>query len=76
RQIVESHAHFVGRARLFEFECHDDILVVRGCVPTYYLKQVLQTALKDLAGVRRIDNRVEVYANDVDFERQVPQPSR
>jgi hypothetical protein len=38
------------------------MLVVRGSVPTYYLKQLVQTALKGLEGVRRIENQVEVVA--------------
>jgi hypothetical protein len=43
-----------------EFEHQDDVLVVRGRVPTFYLKQLLQTLLKRLNGTPRIDNRVEV----------------
>jgi hypothetical protein len=38
------------------------VLVIRGRVPTFYLKQLLQDALKEIEGVRRLDNRVEVVA--------------
>jgi hypothetical protein len=62
RDLVASHPHFFGRAEIFEFECSENVLVVRGRVPTFYLKQLLQDALKKLDGVRRVDNRVDVLA--------------
>ena len=43
-------------------QCSKNVLVIRGRVPTFYLKQLLQDALKQVDGVRRIDNRVEVVA--------------
>jgi hypothetical protein len=60
RDLVAFHSHFYGRADNFEFEYEGNVLVVRGRVPTYYLKQLLQDALKKLEGVRRVDNRVDV----------------
>lgn len=71
RAIIESHSHFVGRGRLFDFDCCDDVLVVRGTVPTYYLKQMLQHALRGLDGVRRVDNQVSVAAYDGLFAPEV-----
>jgi hypothetical protein len=59
-EIVASHCPFHGRAREFEFERHGDVLTIRGCVPSFYLKQVLQGLLKNLEGVERIDNQVDV----------------
>ncbi len=59
-------------AHLFDFECNNGVLVVRGCVPTFYLKQVLQTLLKGLEGVRRIDNQVQVDASEGVFEPTGP----
>ena len=61
-EIVASHHCFHGRAREFEFERNGDVLTVRGCVPSFYLKQVLQGLLKNLEGVQRIDNRVAVVS--------------
>lgn len=63
RALVESQLHLANRAKTFDFSLHDDVLIVRGTVPTYYLKQVLQHALKNLEGVRWIDNQVTVAAN-------------
>ena len=62
--LVDAHSHFVGRARRFEFQFCEDVLVVRGCVPSFYLKQILQCALKGLEGVRLIDNQVSVISSD------------
>jgi hypothetical protein len=62
RSILAQHSHFHGRVDNFEFVVVDCILVVRGCVPSFYLKQVLQTLLQDMAGIRRIDNRVDVIS--------------
>jgi hypothetical protein len=61
RDMLSQHAHFRGRTDKFEFECHGGVLVVHGSVPTFYLKQLLQDALKHMDGIQ-IDNRVDVVA--------------
>jgi hypothetical protein len=43
-------------------EWQDDVLIIRGSLPTFYLKQLLQTALLQVDGVTRIDNRVDVVS--------------
>ncbi len=62
RDVLAKHAHFRGRADMFVFECSENVLVIRGCVPTFYLKQLLQTALTQVEGVERVDNCVDVFA--------------
>ncbi|MBM4001390.1 MAG: hypothetical protein FJ297_17960 [Planctomycetes bacterium] len=46
-------------------EFHEGKLTLRGRVATYYLKQVAQSALRELvdghAAIARIDNQIEVY---------------
>ena len=57
-RLAETHY-----ARLFQqitVHYSDGVLTLRGRLPSFYLKQVLQTLLLDLEGVTRIDNRVEV----------------
>jgi hypothetical protein len=61
--LVDSHCHFHRRAGRFEFQCEEDILIVRGNVPTFYLKQLLQCVLRDVEGVRAIDNQVMVISS-------------
>jgi hypothetical protein len=38
----------------------EGVLTLNGDVPTFYMKQVLQTVLRDIEDVRQIDNRVRV----------------
>jgi hypothetical protein len=61
--LVDSHCHFRRRAGRFEFQCDEDVLIVRGIVPTFYLKQLLQCVLRDVEGVRAVDNQVIVVSS-------------
>ena len=38
------------------------VLVLRGCLPSYYLKQIAQEAVAQVAGVRGVRNEIEVVA--------------
>ena len=60
RELLGQHAQFRGRLGLFVFEVQAGVLIIHGLVPSYYLKQLLQTALRELRGVTRIVNRVDV----------------
>jgi BON domain-containing protein len=51
---------FYFKSITFQFE--DGRLIVRGRVPTFYLKQMLQVLLKNLDGVKQIDNQVDVVS--------------
>jgi hypothetical protein len=62
--IVDTHQHFYRRASRFVIRCDEGILMVRGSVPSFYLKQVLQNALQDLPGIRAVDNRVTVVSGE------------
>jgi hypothetical protein len=61
---INNHSQFRGRAKNFEVEYRDHVLTLRGAVPSFYLKQVLQTAVGDLEGVRLVDNNVQVIPSD------------
>jgi osmotically-inducible protein OsmY len=41
-------------------EAREGALVLRGCLPSYYLKQMAQTAVAQVQGARRIVNEIEV----------------
>jgi hypothetical protein len=62
RSLVESNPCFFPRASHFEFELAGDVLVVRGLLPSFHLKQLLQNVLAKLDGVVRVDNRVSVVS--------------
>ncbi len=40
----------------------DGVLTLRGKLPTFYLKQVLQSWLRDVEGVEQINNQVDVVS--------------
>jgi hypothetical protein len=61
--LLSQHSHFRGRADIFSFEYCNGVLIVRGRVPTFYLKQLLQAALKDIEEVAWIDNQVDVVSS-------------
>ncbi len=42
------------------FEVHEDGLVLRGVVRSYYQKQLAQESLKSISGIPRIHNEIEV----------------
>ena len=60
RRTLEESELFRGRSKLIRIEEQDGRLVLEGRLPTYYLKQMLQTVLRDVDGVERIDNHVSV----------------
>ena len=62
RGKLSRSCHFTRHWREIDCDYREGILTLRGCVPTFYLKQVLQSILKDLPGVRRVDNRVDVVS--------------
>jgi len=41
-------------------ECRDDVLILRGCLPTYYLKQVAQSVAVQVEGVLQVVNEIQV----------------
>jgi len=54
--------HFTRHWREIACDYEERVLTLRGSVPSFYLKQVLQSILKDIPGVDRIDNRVDVVS--------------
>jgi osmotically-inducible protein OsmY len=51
-----------GYAPLRCVQCtvEDGLVILEGALPSYYLKQCAQSAVLQIPGVRRIDNRIEV----------------
>ena len=59
-QCLVDSCHFQHRTQLLRLENRDGCLIIEGRLPSFYLKQVLQTLLRDVDGVVQIDNRVDV----------------
>jgi len=60
RRSVTENCSYCYYFRRVSFRFHDSVLVVEGQVPSFYLKQVLQTLLAGVDGIDEIDNRVDV----------------
>ncbi len=60
RQLLEQHPHFRGRTSLLTIESFGGSIVLSVHLPSYYLKQLLQEAVKGSFDVTKIDNHVEV----------------
>ena len=61
-QALSDHVHFVARSRSLKFTYLPELKTLRidGCLPTYYLKQIVQETLRELPEVEEIDNRISV----------------
>ena len=66
RLRAEAHSRLCrsGYHELHFVSCnfHEGVLTLRGRVSSFYLKQVAQTAIRDLDGVGEVNNRLEVVA--------------
>ena len=49
-----------GDLRRLRCECHDGIISIRGRLPSFFLKQMAQTLVSQLTGVRRVNNQIKV----------------
>ena len=61
RRRLDEHQLFRGRSGTVRIEVAEGVLVLTGRLPSFYLKQALQTDLKHVPGIRQIENRVEVF---------------
>ena len=64
RTELDRHCHFRGRVDGFEFRSRDRVLTVRGRVPSFYLRRLLEKVLLRVDGVQSIDNQVDVVCCD------------
>ena len=61
RRELDLDPVFRGRSDQIRVDNQDGELTLRGRLPSYYLKSVLQTKLRDIAGINKIDNQVQVF---------------
>ena len=62
-QWVADHCPYQYYFKNVDYRFDDGVLTLRGRVPTFYLKQILQAVLGQLPHVERIENRVEVVSS-------------
>ena len=58
RQRLSRSCHW--QIRLVTCRYHEGVLLLYGRLPSYYLKQLAQEAVRNLEGVEEIINRIEV----------------
>ena len=64
RQHLEHHPHFRGRVNDVFIEHKGRTLYLTGRVPTFYLKQLVQEAVRHVPGVQRVRNLIDVISAD------------
>ena len=64
-ESVESRLRRSGHLALRDIgcACREGVVTLRGCLPTYYLKQIAQHVVAEIEGVRGIINQIEVLAS-------------
>jgi osmotically-inducible protein OsmY len=62
--IAEARLRRSGYCELHNVSCRffEGVLTLRGCVPSWYLKQVAQSLVLSIEGVQELNNRLEVVA--------------
>jgi hypothetical protein len=64
RHLIESvisRSSFLS-GRNLRFEVHEDAVVLRGVVRSYYQKQLAQESLRNIEGLAKINNEIEVVS--------------
>ncbi len=60
RYCLENHPHFRGRVNEVAIEHDGRTLVLSGRLPTFYLKQLVQEAVRHVPGVQHVRNSIDV----------------
>jgi hypothetical protein len=63
RQYLESHPHFRGRCGGVCIAQEGRNLFLTGRLPTFYLKQLVQEAVRHVPGVQSIYNHIDVVSS-------------
>lgn len=60
RRYLESHPHFRGRTSGVSIEQNGPDLYLTGRLPSFYLKQLVQEAVRHVPGVKNVINEIDV----------------
>ena len=64
RQYLERHPHFKGRVNGVRIEHKGRNLFLSGRLPSFYLKQLVQEAVRHVPGVQFVYNHIDVVSAD------------
>jgi hypothetical protein len=73
-ELAESRLRRSGYSALQNLSCdfRAGVLTLRGCLPTYYLKQVALALIATVEGVQQIEDRVEVKRQKEPYSERPP----
>ena len=60
RSRLENHPHFRGRSSWVQARSRGNVLRLSGCLPSFYLKQLVQSIARTVPNVQRVVNRIWV----------------
>jgi osmotically-inducible protein OsmY len=60
KNYLETHPHFRGRVNEVAIQHKDKTLYLSGRLPTFYLKQLVQEAVRHVPGVQYVRNMIDV----------------
>jgi hypothetical protein len=64
QQQLERHPHFRGRGNGVKIQQEGGNLYLYGCLPSFYLKQLVQEAVRRIPGVQNVINQIDVISTD------------
>jgi osmotically-inducible protein OsmY len=64
RDYLEKHPHFRGRINDVSIRHEGRTLLLTGQLPTFYLKQLVQEAVRHVPGVQQVRNLIDVVSAD------------
>ena len=64
RDYLEHHPHFRGRINDVSIDHDGRTLLLTGRLPTFYLKQLVQEAVRHVPGVQQVRNLIDVVSAD------------
>jgi hypothetical protein len=64
RDFLEHHPHFKGRLNDVSIDHEGRTLVLSGRLPSFYLKQLVQEAVRHVPGVQTVRNQIDVVCVD------------
>lgn len=70
RRKIES-SHIRRWSDQLQVCCQDGTVILTGQLPSFYLKQILQTIVRKLPGVQAIDNLVQVTSVPAEMDRHM-----
>ena len=60
---IRERVHHYPELLLVRFEVQQGVVVIRGSVTTFYVKQIAQEAIRPVPGITQVQNQIDVKTN-------------